>query len=54
MYTLQNLKKLFEKEKCELVSSCLENNLKYKCCCGNDNISEITLNKFLKGITIFT
>jgi hypothetical protein len=50
MYTLQNLKKLFEEEKCELISNCLENILKYKCCCGNDDISEITLNKFLKGI----
>ena len=50
MYTLHTLKELFEEEKCELVSNCIENILKYKCCCGNDAIHEITLNKFLKGI----
>jgi len=32
-----------------LVSNCIENILKYKCCYGNDAIHEITLKKILKG-----
>ena len=50
MENISSLKELFESENCQLLSTSVEELLKYKCCCDSEDIHEITYNNFLKGI----
>lgn len=50
MENISSLKELFESEKCQLLSTSVEELLKYKCCCDSEDIHEITYNNFVKGI----
>lgn len=50
MDNILTLKELFENEKCQLLSTSVEELLKYKCCCESEDIHEITYQNFVKGI----